>query len=205
MALIRPALLCPCCLSPIPLLNRQKQDSLHCQKLLHRAEIVLSLLHTSHSLEYRCSFLSNWLPPSALQFCLHKLLNMGLTQLAKHKSNTFPNSENCFWCFYQLSHCQAKHQSTLYFSSLLKTSERPPFLAQITMIFSISTKTYQRVLFLHGDEKWYKELPSIIKTRKHIPRTTCAPLWGYRAGSITCRWVCTWLFHSGLISVALTK
>lgn len=40
----------------------------------------------------------------------------------------------------------------------------------ITVIFIISIKIYQRVFFLHEDEKLYKELGSEIKTQNLTPQ-----------------------------------
>lgn len=119
MALIWLAVFCICCLPPFSLLlsKRQKQDS------FTRATNC-SELHTSHFLEYRCSLLSNWVSLSALQFSVYKLFKYGpdpaspiqKQHISKNKRTVSDASISC--------HIAKQHRSTLYFSTLIKTSER---------------------------------------------------------------------------------
>lgn len=120
MALIWPAVFYICCLPPFSLLlsKRQKQDS------FTRATNC-SELHTSHSLEYRCSLLSNWVSLSALQFCVYKLFKYGpdpaspiqKQYISKNRRTVSDASISCHIA-------KQQHRSTLYFSTLIKTSER---------------------------------------------------------------------------------
>lgn len=127
--------------------------------------------------------------------------SMGWIQLSKHKSSTFQKAKELHETFLSAVTLPSNNISTVYFTTLLKTSERQ--LPLVTLdnydLNHSKIKTYQPILLSHRENKADNELPreSTAETLRDQPPL----IWG----SSTRRGVCIGALWTGLSPHQLTS